>query len=125
MNKTSFIYATIAFSFSWVLAAQEHEQDRLKHAGEVLTEIVNIPDSIPRGLLDRAECVIVFPSVKKLAFGVGASYGRGAMSCRSGASFTGPWGPAGHVCIGRWQHRISNRGSGNGLRASGRQSQGC
>jgi lipid-binding SYLF domain-containing protein len=93
VNKTSFIYAAIAFSYSLVLPAQEHEQDRLKHAGEVLTEIVNIPDSIPRGLLDRAECVIVFPSVKKLALGVGASYGRGAMSCRSGASFTGPWGP--------------------------------
>jgi lipid-binding SYLF domain-containing protein len=56
-------------------------------------EILNIPDSIPRGLLDRAECVIIFPSVKKLAIGVGGSYGRGAMSCRSGKSFQGPWGP--------------------------------
>jgi len=93
MNKASLVCASIVLSFSTVLPAQEHEQDRLKHAGEVLTEIVNIPDSIPRGLLDRAECVIVFPSVKKLALGVGASYGRGAMSCRSGASFTGPWGP--------------------------------
>jgi lipid-binding SYLF domain-containing protein len=73
--------------------AQQHEQDRLRHSGEVLMEILNIPDNIPKYWLDRAECVIVFPSVKKLAIGVGGSYGRGAMSCRSGATFSGPWGP--------------------------------
>jgi len=73
--------------------AQQHEQDRLKHAGEVLMEILNVPENLPKYTLDRAECVIVVPSVKKLAFGVGASYGRGAMTCRSGANFTGPWGP--------------------------------
>src|SRR5262245_26469371 len=56
-------------------------------------EILNVPENIPKYWLDRAECVIVIPSVKKLAFGVGASYGRGAMTCRSGANFTGPWGP--------------------------------
>ncbi len=75
------------------LAAQEHEEDRLKNAGEVLTEILNIPDNIPQELLDKAECVIVLPSVKKLAVGFGGSYGRGAMVCRSGQTFTGPWGP--------------------------------
>src|SRR5215510_15143236 len=73
--------------------AQEKEQDRLKEAGTVLKEILDIPDNIPKTVLDKAECVIVIPSVKKLAFGVGASYGRGAMTCRSGANFTGPWGP--------------------------------
>jgi lipid-binding SYLF domain-containing protein len=75
------------------LQSQEKEQDRLQHAGEVMTEILNIPDSIPRAILDRVECVIVFPSVKKLAVGVGASYGRGAMTCRSGPNYSGPWGP--------------------------------
>ena len=74
-------------------SAQQHEQERLKHAGEVLMEILNVPENLPKWTLDRAECVIVVPSVKKLAFGVGASYGRGAMTCRSGANFTGPWGP--------------------------------
>jgi SH3 domain-containing YSC84-like protein 1 len=74
------------------LPAQERETDRLKHAGEVMMEILNIADSIPRGILDRSECVVVFPSVKKLAIGVGGSYGRGAMVCRSGEHFTGPWG---------------------------------
>lgn len=78
---------------STLLPAQEHEADRLKHAGEVLTEILNIPDSIPKNLLDRAECVLIFPSVKKVAIGIGGSYGRGTMTCRSGATFTGPWGP--------------------------------
>jgi lipid-binding SYLF domain-containing protein len=75
------------------LLAQGREQDRLQDAGRVLTEILNIPDNIPQDLLDRAECVIVLPSVKKFAIGVGGSFGRGAMLCRSGAHFTGPWGP--------------------------------
>ena len=68
------------------------EAERLEQCGEVLHEILNIPDNIPGDLLDRAECVIVFPSVKKFAFGVGGSYGRGAIVCRSGAHFTGAWG---------------------------------
>lgn len=72
---------------------QKHEQERLKHAGEALMEILNIPDNIPKYWLDRAECVIVLPSVKKGALGIGANIGRGAMSCRSGEHFTGPWGP--------------------------------
>jgi SH3 domain-containing YSC84-like protein 1 len=71
--------------------AQEKEQERLKECGEVLKEILDIPDNIPQDLLDKAECVVVIPSVKKLAFGLGASYGRGAMTCRTGQNFTGPW----------------------------------
>jgi lipid-binding SYLF domain-containing protein len=71
---------------------QKREQERLKHSGEVMMEILNIPDNIPQYWLDRAECVIVLPSVKKGAFGVGANIGRGAMTCRSGEHFTGPWG---------------------------------
>jgi lipid-binding SYLF domain-containing protein len=72
--------------------AQKREQERLKHSGEVLMEILNIPDNLPQYWLDRAECVIVLPSVKKGAFGVGANIGRGAMTCRGGENFTGPWG---------------------------------
>jgi SH3 domain-containing YSC84-like protein 1 len=68
------------------------EADRLRNAGEVAKEIMNIPDDIPQDLLNKADCVIVFPSVLKAAFIVGASYGRGAMSCRSGDDFRGPWG---------------------------------
>ena len=69
------------------------EQDRVEQSGHVLKEILNIPDNIPQDLLDKAECIVVLPSVKKAAFGVGASYGRGVMICRSGVSYTGPWGP--------------------------------
>ncbi|HSA93681.1 MAG TPA: lipid-binding SYLF domain-containing protein [Terriglobales bacterium] len=68
------------------------EQKRLNNAGIVMEEIMNIPDSIPQDLLKKAECVIVIPSVKKVAIGFGGSYGRGAMVCRSGKTFDGPWG---------------------------------
>ena len=67
----------------------EKETDRVKAAGDVLKEILDIPDDIPQDLLDRAECVIVLPSVLKFAIGIGGSYGRGVMTCRSGAKFTG------------------------------------
>ncbi len=92
MKKTCFFLMTIVLATA-TLQSQEHEQDRLKHSGEVLAEILNIPDGVPKYWLDRAECVVIFPSVKKFAIGVGGSYGRGAMSCRSGASYTGTWGP--------------------------------
>jgi len=67
------------------------EEDRLQNAGTVMKEIIDIPDDIPQSLLDKAECVVVLPSVLKAAFIVGASYGRGAMTCRSGEDFHGPW----------------------------------
>ena len=68
------------------------EQNRLENCGVVMEEVTNIPDNIPQELLEKAECVIVIPSVKMLAFGVGADYGRGAMVCRTGEKFRGPWG---------------------------------
>jgi len=74
-------------------ANDEKEKDRVEDAGVVLKEILNIPDDIPQDLLDKAECVVILPSVLKGAFGVGGSYGRGVMICRSGAHYTGPWGP--------------------------------
>jgi SH3 domain-containing YSC84-like protein 1 len=73
------------------LGAQGKEEDRLRECATVLQEIVNIPDDIPQDLLDKAECVIVYPSVKKVALGVGGSYGRGAMTCRTGEDFSGSW----------------------------------
>jgi SH3 domain-containing YSC84-like protein 1 len=81
--------ATVQVTFA---ASDSKEVGRIKDAGEVLKEILNIPDDIPKDLLDRAECVIVMPSVKKLAIGIGGSYGRGVMVCRSGEHFTGAWG---------------------------------
>ena len=68
------------------------DEQRLQDSGEVMKEIIDIPDDIPQNLLDKADCVIVMPSVLKAAFVVGGSYGRGAMTCRSGDNFQGPWG---------------------------------
>jgi lipid-binding SYLF domain-containing protein len=78
-------------ALSTTLAAQGKEEDRLRACATVVKEVLDIPDNIPKDLLERAECVIVFPGVKKFALGVGGSYGRGAMSCRTGADFRGPW----------------------------------
>jgi lipid-binding SYLF domain-containing protein len=72
-------------------ASDKKETDRLQNCGTVLKEILDIPDNIPQDLLDKAECVIVYPSVIKAAFVIGGSYGRGAMTCRTGEHFTGPW----------------------------------
>ena len=86
------------FSFMVVLVlaglpayAQKDENNRIKNAGKVMVEILNVPDDIPADLLDKAECVIVLPSVIKFAIGFGGSYGRGVMTCRSGEGFNGPW----------------------------------
>lgn len=72
-------------------ASDGKEAERLRNAASVLREILGMPESIPKDLLDRAECVLVFPSVKKIAVGIGGSYGRGAITCRSGDAFDGPW----------------------------------
>jgi lipid-binding SYLF domain-containing protein len=98
MKKSLALVVAVAIT-SLVSAAQEHENDRLKHAGEVMQEILNIPDDLPKSILDKSECVIVIPSVKKFALGVGGNYGRGAMTCRSGANFTGAWGPPAMVAL--------------------------
>lgn len=75
-----------------VVNAQDKEEDRVKESGQVLRDILESPDKgIPHDLVEKAECVVVYPSVKKAAFVVGASYGRGVMTCRSGQHFTGPW----------------------------------
>jgi lipid-binding SYLF domain-containing protein len=74
------------------VGAQSKEEQRVLNAGTVMKEILNVPEDIPQQLLDKAECVIVLPSVIKFAFVFGGSYGRGVMSCRSGKDFAGPWG---------------------------------
>jgi lipid-binding SYLF domain-containing protein len=97
--KKIFSFTIAALLLSAAAPAQQHEADRLRHAGEVLMEILNIPDDLPKPVLDKSECVIVFPSVKKFAIGVGGNYGRGAMTCRGGHTFTGPWGPPAMVAL--------------------------
>ena len=74
------------------LGAQDRENERLENCGTVMKEILNVPDNIPQDLLDKAECVLVIPGTKKLAIGIGGSYGRGVIVCRGGENFTGSWG---------------------------------
>src|SRR5881392_4362577 len=93
MKKLTVCFAVILTSLTAFGANSEREADRVKDSGVVLKEILNIPDDIPQDLLDKAECLVILPSVKKGAFGIGGSYGRGVMICRSGQHYTGPWGP--------------------------------
>jgi len=93
MNKITVCFLAVPLLVVSAFAANAgKEQERVKEAGEVLKEILNIPDDIPQDLLDKAECLIILPSVKKGAIGVGGSYGRGVMVCRSGEHYTGKWG---------------------------------
>ncbi|MGC1414028.1 MAG: lipid-binding SYLF domain-containing protein [Candidatus Acidiferrum sp.] len=71
---------------------QKKEQERVENAGRAMQEIMNIPDDIPQSVIDKADCVVVLPSVMKFAIGFGGSYGRGVMTCRTGEDFKGPWG---------------------------------
>jgi lipid-binding SYLF domain-containing protein len=85
----------LVFSLLSLLAlqavAQDKEEDRVEKAGTVISEIMNIPDNVPQDVIDKADCVVVLPSVLKFAFGIGGSYGRGVMTCRGGKTFHGPW----------------------------------
>src|SRR6204780_4574402 len=78
--------------FAGTVLAANKEQKRLENSGVVMKEIMNTPENIPQEVLEKADCVIVFPSVLKAAFVVGGSYGRGAMVCRTGKNFGWPWG---------------------------------
>jgi lipid-binding SYLF domain-containing protein len=71
--------------------SQSKEKDRIHESYLVLKEILGMPEGIPKDLLNKSECVVIYPSVKKAAFIVGGSYGRGVITCRSGANFSGPW----------------------------------
>jgi lipid-binding SYLF domain-containing protein len=72
------------------LLAQKKEEERLANSAKVLQEILG--KDLPKNILDQAVCVLVYPSVKKVAFGIGASYGRGVLVCRKGAKMDGEWG---------------------------------
>src|SRR3989454_6646580 len=92
MKTLSAMFLACALLLPAFAANDVKEEKRVKESGQVLKEIVAIPDNIPQDLLDKAECLVVLPSVKKGAFGIGGSYGRGVMICRSGEHYTGPWG---------------------------------
>jgi lipid-binding SYLF domain-containing protein len=88
-----FTFALSAVVATAVLGAATKEESRLENCGIVMKEVLDVPDNIPQDLLEKAECVIVIPSMTKVAIGIGGSYGRGAMVCRTGKAFDGAWGP--------------------------------
>jgi lipid-binding SYLF domain-containing protein len=87
----SSLLALVLLALPLSAAGDKKETDRLENCGMIIKEVMDIPDNIPEDLIDKADCIIVFPSVLKAAFVIGGSYGRGAMTCRSGEHFTGPW----------------------------------
>src|SRR6202034_4829176 len=91
MKKTTIFAVSLIAAMGLTVFGQNKEEDRVKSAGTVISEIMNIPDDIPQDVIDKADCVVVLPSVLKAAFVFGGSYGRGVMTCRSGAHFHGPW----------------------------------
>lgn len=91
MKKASALILTIVLACPAFAAEKSREQKRLEASGQVFKEIMDIPDGIPKDLLNKAECVIVIPSVLKFAIGVGGDFGRGAITCRTGQHFTGHW----------------------------------
>jgi lipid-binding SYLF domain-containing protein len=91
MRKPLLVLVAVTGIVATAAAQEKKEDERLGEAATVLREILGIPEGIPQDLLDKSECVIVFPSVVKAAIGIGGSYGRGVMSCRTGKDYSGPW----------------------------------
>src|SRR5215471_4138252 len=85
--------------FTMAAYPQKKESERVANAGKVITEILGVPDNIPQGLIDKAECAIVLPGVLKFAIGLGGSYGRGVMTCRGGQHFNGGWGAPSMIAL--------------------------
>ena len=90
--KRTLLGISVALALTFPLLAQDKESDRVENAGRVMKEILNAPDGIPQSVLDKADCVVILPSVLKFAIGIGGSYGRGVMTCRGGKTFHGKWG---------------------------------
>ncbi len=92
MRRAASVILTFLLALPLQARDQSRESKRLEACGRVLKEILDIPDGIPKGLLNKAECVIVIPSVLKFAIGIGGSFGRGAITCRTGEN-SGPMPP--------------------------------
>src|SRR5260370_1282848 len=93
LRKVCVLISAIFLACPIFAANETREQKRLEACGQVFKEILDIPDGIPKDLLNKAECVIVIPSVLKFAIGIGGDFGRGAITCRTGQHFTGRWSP--------------------------------
>ena len=92
LSKTVLTLATAALSGVSLLARADEPSERVTAAAQVFKELAGTPEGLPMSVLNKADCVIILPSVKKGGFIVGGQYGKGVMSCRSGTDFTGKWG---------------------------------
>jgi SH3 domain-containing YSC84-like protein 1 len=93
LRKSSWLFGVLAATM-WLipmLAKADEPSERLTDAAQVFQELSNAESGLPINVLNKASCVIILPSVKKASFIVGAQYGKGVMSCRSGEKFDGPW----------------------------------
>jgi len=90
--KRFWLCAGLVVALASPVVAQKKEQERVENSGTVMREIIDAPDTMPQSVLDKADCVVVLPSVVKFAIGIGGSYGRGVMTCRGGKNFKGKWG---------------------------------
>jgi lipid-binding SYLF domain-containing protein len=97
--KKTLLGLSFVLALAFPALAQDKEQDRVENAGKVMKEILNAPDSIPQSVLDKADCVVILPSVLKFAIGFGGSYGRGVMTCRGGKEFKGHWGAPSMIAL--------------------------
>ncbi len=98
-NKVCIGVVGFLFLASSAFADAKKQQERVENSGRVIKEILNVPDNVPQDFLDKAKCVVVLPSVVKFAIGIGGSYGRGVMTCRTGENFNGPWGPPSIIAL--------------------------
>jgi lipid-binding SYLF domain-containing protein len=86
------VMLAVCLTIACPLFAQKKEDERLSNAATAMQTILGENNGLPKSVLDQANCVLIFPSVKKVAIGIGGSYGRGALVCRSGAKMNGGWG---------------------------------
>jgi len=90
MKKFALVAMCVALAIPAI--AQDKIDKRISESTTVLANIIDKPNGIPRSLLNKAQCVLVYPGVKKVGVGFGVGYGRGVLLCRSGKTMDGNWG---------------------------------
>jgi len=90
--KKKMMVLALCLAVASPMFAQKKEAERLDNSATVLRELLVGNSGLPTSILDQADCVVIFPSVKKIAVGIGGSYGRGVLICRNGGEMNGDWG---------------------------------
>jgi SH3 domain-containing YSC84-like protein 1 len=90
--KTRLAILGLCLAIAFPLLAQKKEDERLANSAKVMRELLQGDKGLPTSVLNQAMCVVVFPSVKKVAVGIGGSYGRGVLVCRKDSKMNGAWG---------------------------------